>query len=171
MLKKLEGIYNETKLLDHLTFFKYSMASFDSLRKYQLLIEIEDLINKAHSCNFWQNGKRDYHQALPEYISCLFIILYFCNYFQVELDEEFPSIDKQSLQQSFFHLYDLSVQFSQNSSKEKIKEILVQLLYVAQLLHFSFEDVTKESQQKSFLLQKKLTKNEQLFFFYHAFLF
>ncbi len=159
MFQKLEDIYKETKFLDSLFAERYDIKSLEVIQKYhlELSVEIGELANETKCFKFWSNKKPNKSKVLEEYIDCLFMILYFCNILDVKLDEQFPICCHTNMNETFLKLYDLGVLFRKNLNKDIGKELLVELLYLAELLNFTMEELVNETKRKSLIVQRRFT--------------
>lgn len=156
---RIANIYNETKYLDKLFSLQYDIKSPEIIQKYklELLVEFGELANETRCFKFWstkQTGERE--KVLEEYIDCLFMILYFCNITDVSLDEDFTNTNSKDVIEVFLKLYEYGVDFSKEMSKDTIKKLLVEVLYLSELLNFNLDDLEKETKKKSLIIQKRL---------------
>ena len=158
----IEKIYKETKYLDDLFSLQFDIKSPEIIKKYklELLVEFGELANETRCFKFWsinQTGKKN--RILEEYIDCLFMILYFCNITNVSLRENFSATSNKDIIETFLTLYKLGNDLVQKLEKETAKKLLVEILYLSQLLEFTLEDLTNETKRKSQIIQKRLKSN------------
>lgn len=155
----LENIYKETKYLDELFLQQYDIKSPEIIQKYklELLVEFGELANETRCFKFWskrQKGEKE--KILEEYIDCLFMILYFCNINNVELNECFELPEKTDLVDAFLKLYEYGLFLNNQMNKDIVKKLLVQILYISELLEFDLIDLEEETKKKSLIIQKRL---------------
>lgn len=155
----LENIYKETKYLDELFLQQYDIKSPEIIQKYklELLVEFGELANETRCFKFWskrQKGEKE--KILEEYIDCLFMILYFCNINNVELNECFELPEKTDLVGAFLKLYEYGLFLNNQMNKDIVKKLLVQILYISELLEFDLIDLEEETKKKSLIIQKRL---------------
>ena len=158
----IANIYNETKYLDELFSQQYDIKSPEIIHKYklELLVEFGELTNETRCFKFWstkQTGERE--KILEEYIDCLFMILYFSNITGVSLDEDFPNTNSNDIIEVFLKLYEYGVDLSKEMSKDTVKKLLVEILYLSELLNFNLDDLEKETKKKSLIIQKRLNSD------------
>lgn len=162
LMLNIEKIYKETKYLDNLFSLQFDIKSPEIIKKYklELLVEFGELANETRCFKFWsinQTGKKN--RILEEYIDCLFMILYFCNITNVSLRENFSATSNKDIIETFLTLYKLGNDLVQKLEKETVKKLLVEILYLSQLLEFTLEDLTNETKRKSQIIQKRLKSN------------
>ena len=87
------------------------------------------------------------------------MILYFCNITNVSLMENFSATSNKDIIETFLTLYKLGNDLVQKLEKETVKKLLVEILYLSQLLEFTLEDLTNETKRKSQIIQKRLKSN------------
>ena len=155
----LENIYKETKYLDELFLQQYDIKSPEIIQKYklELLVEFGELANETRCFKFWskrQKGEKE--KILEEYIDCLFMILYFCNINNVELNECFELPEKTDLVDAFLKLYEYGLFLNNQMNKDIVKKLLVQILYISELLEFDLIDLEEETKKKSLIIQQRL---------------
>ena len=156
---ELKNIYKETKYLDELFGEQYDIKAPEIIRKnkLELLVEFGELANETRCFKFWskkQNGEKE--KILEEYIDCLFMILYFCNINDVSLDETFESPEKLDLIDTLLKLYDYGCILNKEMNKIIVKKLLVEIIYLSELLGFNLDDLEKGTINKSKIIQKRL---------------
>ena len=156
---RFENIYRETKYLDDLFLQQYAIKSPDIIRKYklELLVEFGELANETRCFKFWskkQKGEKE--KVLEEYIDCLFMILYFCNINAVLLNENFELPEKTDLIGAFLKLYEYGLCLHKHMDKDIVKKLLVQIVYISELLDFDLTDIESSATRKSLIIQKRL---------------
>ena len=87
------------------------------------------------------------------------MILYFSNITGVSLNEDFPNTNSNDVIEVFLRLYEYGVDLSKGMSKDTIKKILVEILYLSELLNFNLEDLENETRRKSLIIQKRLNSD------------
>ena len=162
IMLNIANIYNETKYLDELFSQQYDIKSPEIIHKYklELLVEFGELANETRCFKFWstkQTGERE--KILEEYIDCLFMILYFSNITGVSLDEDFPNTNSNDVIEVLLKLYEYGVDLSKEMSKDTVKKLLVEILYLSELLNFNLDDLEKETKKKSLIIQKRLNSD------------
>ena len=154
----LTKIYKETKYLDDLFAEKYGEdQEIVRKNKLELLVEYGELANETRCFKYWsikQSGEKE--KVLEEYIDCLFMILYFCNITGVSLDEKFPTSDNKDMIDTFLNIYKYTANLDEIPKKEDVKRILVESLYLAELLGFTTDDLERGTMMKSEIVQKRL---------------
>ena len=157
----LTNIYRETKYLDTLFAQRYT-DNQEIIRKnrLELLVEFGELANETRCFKYWSTKQSgDKEKVLEEYIDCLFMILYFCNITGVSLEEEFPNPDNKDIINAFLNLYRQAGNLDEIPNKEDVKMLLVELLYLAELLDFSIEDLDKKAKVKSRIIQDRFNSD------------
>ena len=158
----LENIYRETKYLDELFLKQYDIKSPEIIRKYklELLVEFGELANETRCFKFWsKRQKGDKEKVLEEYIDCLFMILYFCNINDVSLGESFESPEKTDIIDAFLKLYEYGLSLNKKMDRDIVKKLLVQIIYISELLDFDLNDLEQETMRKSLIIQKRLNSD------------
>ena len=157
-MKEIAEIYKETKYIDTLFSKQYDIKSPDIIEKYylELLVEFSELANETRCFKFWSKKESSKDKVLEEYIDCLFMILYFANITDVSLGEEFHHPKEKNLIECFLYLYELGIKLSHNLDKEIVKELMVEILYLAKLLGFTMDDLIKETLKKKKIIKERL---------------
>ena len=159
---KLENIYTETKHLGELFSQQYDIRSPEIIRKYklELLVEFGELANETRCFKFWsKRQKGDKEKVLEEYIDCLFMILYFCDINDVSLNEKFELPEKTDLIDAFLKLYEYGLCLNKYMDKDIVKKLLVQIIYISELLDFDLTDLEEETMRKSLVIQERLSSD------------
>lgn len=161
-VKDLKNIYKETKYLDELFHKQNDIRSKEIIEKniLELLVELGELANETRCFKYWSVKKPSEKDIiLGEYIDCLFMTLYFSNITDLSLDEEFPKANNKELVEAFIDLYKRASLLQDELNKDKIKKILVDILYLGSLLDFNKEDLEKGTMNKSYIIQKRFKEN------------
>ena len=148
-MKDWQIIYNENKKLDKKFFDLYGNdIDYDKKNKIELLVEIGEMVNESRIFKYWSDKKVNYEALLMEYADCLMMILYFFNYFDISLDEEFNDIEDLSILDLIGKIYQLSSNFYSDSNRELIKEIAVYFNDLGYKLGLSREDIINTCLEK-----------------------
>ena len=84
------------------------------------------------------------------------MILYFCNINAVLLNENFESPEKTDLIGAFLKLYEYGLCLNKHMDKDIVKKLLVQIVYISELLDFDLTDIESSATRKSLIIQKRL---------------
>lgn len=158
----LRKIYQETKFLDTLFDKENDIRSEEIIKKniLELLVELGELAQETRCFKYWSTkGPNKKEIILEEYIDCLNMILYFCNIKDVSLEEEMPVAYQNNMIEVFIRLYQKIAELNQELTKEKVKQILVDLLYLGELLEFSQKDLEDGTKEKSKIIQNRFQEN------------
>lgn len=159
---ELSKIYEETKYLDYLFNQQNDIRNEEIIKKniLELLVEIGELANETRCFKHWSTkGPSEKEVILEEYVDCLNMILYFSNITGVTLEEEFPEVIEGDIVETFINLYQNTCLLKDDLTKEKVKRILVDIIYLSHLLKFSIEDLEKATKHKSKIIQKRFQEN------------
>jgi dimeric dUTPase (all-alpha-NTP-PPase superfamily) len=105
-------------------------------------VELGELANETRCFKYWScKGPSDKKDILDEYADCILMILMFCNYLDVSLDENFEEPIETDIIEQFTYLYYLCSQITNNYNKEYIKNILSNFIYLGKLLNFTDNDI------------------------------
>ncbi len=143
-MKQYNKIYEENKKLDDLFNAKYSQMSDEIFEKnvLELMVEIGELANETRCFKYWSSkGPSAREIVIDEYADCLLMILMFCNYLDISLDEEFEEPSHRDVIEQFIYMYELCSKIIDNYNKKYIKRILSNFIYLGQLLNFTEEDI------------------------------
>lgn len=158
----LKEIYQESKRLDSLFGEQNDLFSDEIIEKniLELLVEFGELANETRCFKYWSiKPMSDKEVILEEYIDCLFMILCFCNMTNVSMDEAFPTATQENIVGTFLTLYKDGLNLKKNLPKETVKQLLVNILYLADLLNFQYEDIKKGVSKKSLIIKKRFKEN------------
>ena len=158
----LKEIYQESKRLDSLFGEQNDLFSDEIIEKniLELLVEFGELANETRCFKYWSiKPMSDKEVILEEYIDCLFMILCFCNMTNVSMDEAFPTATQENIVGTFLTLYKDGLNLKKNLPKEIVKQLLVNILYLADLLNFQYEDIKKGVSKKSLIIKKRFKEN------------
>lgn len=158
----LKEIYQESKRLDSLFGEQNDLFSDEIIEKniLELLVEFGELANETRCFKYWSiKPMSDKEVILEEYIDCLFMILCFCNMTNVSMDEAFPTATQENIVGTFLTLYKDGLNLKKNLPKETVKQLLVNILYLADLLNFQYEDIKKGVSKKSLIIRKRFKEN------------
>ncbi len=158
----LKEIYQESKRLDSLFGEQNDLFSDEIIEKniLELLVEFGELANETRCFKYWSiKPMSDKEVILEEYIDCLFMILCFCNMTNVSMDEAFPTATQENIVGTFLTLYKDGFNLKKNLPKETVKQLLVNILYLADLLNFQYEDIKKGVSKKSLIIKKRFKEN------------
>lgn len=126
----------------------------------ELLVEIGELANETRCFKHWSTkGPSEKEIILDEYIDCLFMILYFSNITGVTLEEDFPKVVELDMVETFIQLYQNTCLLKEGLTKDKIKRLLVDIMYLGKLLGFSIENLEMGTQHKSKIIQRRFQEN------------
>lgn len=159
---ELSRIYEETKYLDKLFDMKSNISNHEMIKKniLELLVELGELANETRCFKYWSvKGASEKEVILEEYIDCLFMILYFSNITGVTLEEDFPEVVEQDIVESFINLYKNTCLLQDELTKDKVKRLLVDIMYLGNLLKFNIQDLEIATQNKSKIIQKRFQEN------------
>lgn len=159
---ELSEIYKETKYLDELFDMQNNIREEEIIKKniLELLVEIGELANETRCFKHWSTkGPSEKEIILDEYIDCLFMILYFSNITGITLEEDFPEVIELDIVETFINLYQNTCLLKEGLTKEKVKRLLVDIMYLGRLLEFSIEDLEKGTKHKSKIIQKRFQEN------------
>lgn len=159
---ELSEIYKETKYLDELFDIQNNIREEEIIKKniLELLVEIGELANETRCFKHWSTkGPSEKEIILDEYIDCLFMILYFSNITGVTLEEDFPKAIELDMVDAFIQLYQHTCLLQEGLTKDKIKRLLVDIMYLGKLLEFSIEDLEMGTQHKSKIIQERFREN------------
>lgn len=159
---ELKEIYEESKKLDSLFEEQNDLFSDEIIEKniLELLVEFGELANETRCFKYWSiKPMSDKEVILEEYIDCLFMILCFCNMTNVSMDEAFPTATQENIVGTFLTLYKDGLNLKKNLPKETVKQLLVNILYLADLLNFQYEDIKKGVSKKSLIIKKRFKEN------------
>lgn len=87
------------------------------------------------------------------------MILYFSNITGVTLEEEFPEVIEGDIVEIFINLYQNTCLLKGGLTKEKVKRLLVDIMYLSHLLKFSIEDLERATKHKSKIIQRRFQEN------------
>lgn len=158
----LKEIYQESKRLDSLFGEQNDLFSDEIIEKniLELLVEFGELANETRCFKYWSiKPMSDKEVILEEYIDCLFMILCFCNMTNVSMDEAFPTATQENIVGTFLTLYKDGFNLKKNLPKETVKQLLVNILYLADLLNFQYKDIKKGVSKKSLIIRKRFKEN------------
>lgn len=158
----LKEIYQESKRLDSLFGEQNDLFSDEIIEKniLELLVEFGELANETRCFKYWSiKPMSDKEVILEEYIDCLFMILCFCNMTNVSMDEAFPTATQENIVGTFLTLYKDGLNLKKNLPKETVKQLLVNILYLADLLNFQYKDIKKGVSKKSLIIRKRFKEN------------
>ena len=158
---RLANIYKETKYLDDLFESRYKNDK-ELIRKnrLELLVEIGELANETRCFKYWsirQTGEKE--KVLEEYIDCLFMTLYFCNITKISLNEKFPESNNGDLIETFLNIYKYASNLDVKPKKSDVKKLLVECLYLADLLELTIDDLESVTKLKSKIIQERFNMN------------
>lgn len=143
-MKQFNVVYDANKKLDDLFNNKYPQMSDEIFRKnvLELMVEIGELANETRCFKYWScKGPSAKDIILDEYADCILMILMFCNYLGISLDEEFNDPKEKGIIEQFTYLYHLCSQIGDNYNKEHVKNVLSNFVYLGKLLNFTDEDI------------------------------
>ena len=137
-------VYEENKILDDLFNVKYPQMSAEIFKKnaLELMVEIGELANETRCFKYWSiKGPSDKTDILDEYADCILMVLMFCNYIDVSLDEEFDVLSSRDINDHFIYLYKLCSNIMDNYNKDYVKKVFANFIYLGSLLGFTDEDI------------------------------
>lgn len=159
---ELKEIYEESKKLDSLFGEQNNLFSDEIIEKniLELLVEFGELANETRCFKYWSTKPMsDKEVILEEYIDCLFMILCFCNMANISMDDVFPAATHENIVETFLILYKDGLNLKKNLPKETVKQLLVNILYLADLLNFQYDDIKKGVSNKSLIIKKRFKEN------------
>ena len=139
--KVFNVIYEANKELDKMFDNTFQDNEMYKKNKLELLVEIGELANETRYFKYWSNKPIDINLVQGEYADCMIMTFYFFNILSINLDDNFPKIEKYNKIDIFGRLYKLSSDFYYNDDKEIIKEIFVTLINLGYLIGFSDNDI------------------------------
>jgi dimeric dUTPase (all-alpha-NTP-PPase superfamily) len=149
-MKDFIEIYEENKKLDQLFMDKYySDELIMTKNTLALLTEIGELANETRCFKYWSKKKpSDRDDILEEFADCMLLILMFCNYLDVSLEEEFPKPSDYEINKQFIYMYQLCSTIPDDNNKEHIKLVLSNLIKLGQLLSLNKKEIIDACEKK-----------------------
>lgn len=163
--KDLEEIYIHTKNIDKIFEKRYDIRSKEIIHKYilELLVELSELANETRCFKFWSSkSSSSKHIVLEEYTDCLFMIMYFCNITNIELNEDFDDVKYDDIISCFIDLYRKTCILEEKLDKEIVKQLLVRILYLGDFLDFDINDLKKGTLIKEEKIQRRFEAKDYL---------
>ena len=149
-MEKFQVVYDENKKLDSLFISKYQ-KDLDMVRKnkIELLVEIGELANETKCFKYWTTKKPNSELVSLEYADCIIMCLCFCNYLNINLDNNFPIVShNEDIISIFGNLYKLASAFYYDEQKKTIKEIFSLLIHLGHKLGYTDDDIINISLRK-----------------------
>ena len=156
-MKFLEEVYKKNNILDDIFIEKFSNTDNDMYRKnkLELLVEIGELANETKSFKYWTNKKPNRELVLLEYADCIIMTLCLFNYNNLKLEDiEFNKIN--DVNEEFAYLYKLGSEFYFSDNINVLKEMLFNLINLADLLNISKEEIIESSLKKIEIATQRL---------------
>ncbi len=145
---KLNDVYKANKELDQMFNNTFPDDEMYKKNKLELLVEIGELANETRYFKYWSNKPIDMELVRGEYADCIIITLYFFNIMNINLDEDFKTVDEYDKVDIFGRLYKLASDFYYHDDKEIIKEIFVTIFKLGYLIGFNDEDIINACMMK-----------------------
>lgn len=159
-IKKYQELYNQNKELDKLFIDTYGRTDSIILKnKLELLVELGELANETKVFKYWSKKEPNHALVLEEYADTLLMVLYFFRELNVSLEEEFIQPQNNDVINAFIYLFDLISKLDKEYTKDLIKEIFVNLLYLGNLLDLSDEEIITSALNK-IEIDKKRFEND-----------
>lgn len=141
---KFSKVYKENKKLDAIFHELYDNNSKETFRKnvLELLVELGELANETRCFKYWsKKGPSDKKIILDEFADCMLMVLCFCNMLEVDLKEDFLESKNNDVIEQFVYLYHESSLLINDFSKNRIKDVLVNLVELGNLIGLSDNDI------------------------------
>ena len=155
-MKFLEEVYEKNKELDAIFDKEYgSDKDMHKKNKIELLVEIGELANETKCFKYWTNKVPNKELVLLEYADCIMMILYFYGYYNLELyDIEFNRIE--DINEEFAYLYKLGSELYFNENINIIKELLFNLINLANLLNITKNEIVEACNNKIMIARNRI---------------
>lgn len=159
-IKIYQGLYDKNKDLDKLFIDTYGRTDDVVLKnKLELLVELGELANETKVFKYWSKKEPNHTLVLEEYADTLLMVLYFFRELNVSLEEEFIQPKDNDVIHAFIYLFELIAKLDKEYTKELIKEIFVNLLYLGTLLNLSDEEIITSALNKIEIDKKRFEIN------------
>ncbi len=148
-MKFLSKVYEENKRLDDIFIGKYDHLDKDMYRKnkIELLVEIGEFTNETKCFKYWTNKKPNKDLVLEEFADCIIMTLCMYNYKDLELEDiEFDKYN--DVCDNIAYLYKLASDFYFSDDTNILKELLFNLVNLAELLNITKEEIVESSLKK-----------------------
>ena len=138
-LEKYKELYEEKKLIDDAFDKLYDSDCQDVIKKtlLALLVELGELANETNCFKYWIDKKPSPDPIiLEEYADCMLMAMFFCRNLDISLDENFDEVKENTLVEQFIYLYRECSSLLNDYRKERVKSILVNLIYLGYLMGY-----------------------------------
>ena len=154
-LLKWNRIYENNKRLDLIFLNKYSFDKNLYEKNYiELLVEIGEFINETKIFKYWSVKKANKEKVLEEYADVITMLLTFCGYNNLELND-FKIEKTNNILKSIIELY----QEVCNYSKDNIIDILKHVLIIGYSLDLNEEEIIEAINKKHKIIEERLNSD------------
>lgn len=158
-MKELEKIYKRNKELDEVFISKYENKEPYYLEKNCLafLIELGEFVNETKCFKYWTVKKPKRESVLEEYADCITMILTLFSTLNMDLKLDLEKhYDSDNVLFVINYLYQQGSKLMTKISEELLRDIMVNLLYVAELLDFEEEEIIEALHKKQAIIEERL---------------
>ena len=141
-LAKVGKVYRSNIYLDNI--FKEKYKNDNKLVEkngIELLVEIGEFINETKVFKYWTSKLPNKDKMLDEYADVITMILTFYHELNMDIEELNTNIKENDLLVLFKDMYNLALEFIENSNENNLKELFRIVIHIGNILEFSEDEI------------------------------
>lgn len=154
-----KDIYKENKRLDVIFMSKYKNEKmYYEKNCIELIVELSEFANETKCFKYWSVKSMDKEKALEEYADVITMSLSLFTTLNVKL-EIVPHTNTNDVLYLFNKLYSNVTLLYENKSKELVKQIFSDILYLGDLFNFTNDEKYDACYKKMKIVEERLNSN------------
>ncbi len=155
-------VYERNKKLDTIFMTKYEENEPFYFEKncVEFLVEMGEFVNETKCFKYWSIKKPQKDQVLEEYADCLLMLLSFFGILDMDLEcdleRHHPS---DNVLVVINYLYREGSKIMTDMSEKLLKDLFVNLIYLAKLLNLSIDEIEESCHQKQDVIEQRLNSD------------
>lgn len=160
-MEKYKEIYQRNKELDNIFIEKYEAKEPLYFEKncIEFLVELGEFANETKCFKYWSIKKPDHEAVLEEFADCITMVLYFFNVLNLELDDFKKHQKSNNVLEIFNYLYQQGTKLMTKLNEELVKDIFINLLYLAELLNLNEDEIINAITKKQDKIEERLNSD------------
>ena len=160
-MERYQKIYERNKRLDDIFIEKYESQEPLYFEKncLEFLVELGEFANETKCFKYWSVKKPNHDEVLEEFADCITMILYFFNTLNLELDNFEEHQKSSNVLEIFNYLYQQGTKLMTKLNEKLVKDIFINLLYLAELFDLKEEEIITAISKKQDKIEERLNSD------------
>ena len=152
-----QQIYDKNKSIDATMADKFENKKQDILLKnmIKLIVKFSDLASEIKSFKY-STYEISKEKVLERFSDVLMMTLFFANILDMTLEEKAVAPIEDNINKQILYLFQLITNLNDNYTKDSVSSILVNLIYLAELLELTDDEIYESTMSRIALIEKRI---------------